>query len=96
MTSSAWALITGASSGIGECFARALAAREGNLVLVARSKDKLRELASELGSLCNVLVEPIQLDLRETGAAARLAATLRERGLPIDLLVKNAGFRARG
>ena len=46
MTSSAWALITGASSGIGECSARALAARRRNLGLVACSKDKLRELAS--------------------------------------------------
>lgn len=96
MASSAYALVTGASSGIGECFARQLAARGRNLVLVARSRDRLQELATHLGSLCNVHVEPREVDLSETGAAARLAATLRERAFAIDLLVNNAGFGARG
>ena len=95
MASSAWALITGASGGIGVCFARPLGARRRNLVLVARSKGRLQELAGCLASECNVPVEPISLDLSETRAAARLAATLRERGLSIDLLVNNAGFGAR-
>jgi short-subunit dehydrogenase len=96
MTSSPWALITGASSSIGECFARALVARGRNLVLVARSVAKPQELASGLASSCNVRAEPISLDLSEPGAAARLASTLRERELAVDLLVNNAGFGARG
>ena len=93
---SPYALVTGASSGIGECFARALAARGRNLILVARSTRKLEEMATQLGLQCNVAVEPISLDLSERGAAARLAATLRERGLAVELLVNNAGFGARG
>lgn len=96
MASSAYALITGASSGIGECFARALAARGRNLVLVARSTPQLQKLATYLASSCNVRAEPIYLDLSEAGAAARLTATLRDRGLTIDLLINNAGFGARG
>jgi short-subunit dehydrogenase len=92
----AYALVTGASSGIGECFARRLAARRRNLILVARSTSRLEEIARDLGLICSVQVEPITLDLSESGAAARLVATLRERGLAIDLLVNNAGFGARG
>jgi len=90
------ALITGASSGIGECFARALAARRKNLVLVARSREKLAALAEELGGKHAVAVEPVGMDLSEPGAVARLAVLLRERKLCIDLLVNNAGFGARG
>jgi short-subunit dehydrogenase len=96
MPQQAYALITGASSGIGECFARALAARGRNLVLVARSKDKLESLAAELRAKQEIAVEPIPFDLAEAGAAERLAEALRERQLKIDLVVNNAGFGARG
>jgi short-subunit dehydrogenase len=96
MAASCYALVTGASSGIGECFAKELAARGRNLILVARSTRKLEETATYLRSEHNVDTEPISLDLSEPEAAARLAATLRERGLPVDLLVNNAGFGARG
>lgn len=91
-----YALITGASSGIGECFARALAARGRNVVLVARSKEKLESLAAELRAAHKVLAEPLDFDLSLARAPARLGQTLRERGLKIDLLVNNAGFGARG
>lgn len=91
-----YALITGASSGIGECFARALAARGHNLVIVARSSAKLAARASELRSTHGVLVEPLDFDLSVAGAAANLAQVLSERHLEIDLLVNNAGFGARG
>lgn len=91
-----YALITGASSGIGECFARALAARGRNVVLVARSKEKLESLAAELRAAHKVLAESLDFDLSLARAAARLGQTLRERGLKIDLLVNNAGFGARG
>ncbi len=96
MAGSSSALVTGASSGIGECFAKELAARGRNLILVARSTQKLEEMSRYLSSKCNVDIKPIHLDLSEPGAAARLATTLRERGLAVDLLVNNAGFGARG
>ncbi len=91
-----YALVTGASSGIGKCFARALAGQGRNLVLVARSKAKLEALATELHAAHTVRAEPVDFDLSASGAAARLAQALRERSLKIDLLVNNAGFGARG
>ena len=91
-----FALITGASSGIGACFARALAARGRPLVLVARSKDKLEALAREIITKHSVRIEVIEQDLGLEGAAQRLAATLTERGIEVDLLVNNAGFGAQG
>lgn len=95
MSVPAYALVTGASSGIGECFARALAAQGRNLVLVARSKAKLEGLATELASAHKILAEPLAVDLSISGAAAGLAQALRERGLKNDLLVNNAGFGGR-
>ena len=92
----AYALITGASSGIGEQFARALAARGHNLVLVARSREKLQSLAAELARVNGILAEALPFDLSAAGAADQLARALGERGHEIDLLVNNAGFGARG
>jgi short-subunit dehydrogenase len=91
-----YALVTGASSGIGECFARALGARKWNLVLVARTEEKLSALANELGSAYGIQAAPLAVDLSAPGATGRLVATLRERQLEIGLLVNNAGFGARG
>ncbi|MEL6439591.1 MAG: SDR family oxidoreductase [Cyanobacteria bacterium J06621_8] len=88
----ATALITGASSGIGEIFARQLGAESRDLVLVARSQDKLEELAQELGSKYQVKVVPISQDLTETGSRQKVFDTVQEQGLEIDLLVNNAGF----
>jgi short-subunit dehydrogenase len=96
MNPSGYALVTGASSGIGECFARALGARKWNLVLVARTGQKLSALAKELGPAYGIVVAPLSLDLSAPGAARGLAATLHERQLEIGLLVNNAGFGARG
>ncbi len=96
MSESDCALVTGASGGIGECFARALAARRHNLALVARSKGKLEALASEFRAAQGILAEAIDFDLSLAGAAARLTNRLRERGLKVTLLVNNAGFGARG
>ncbi|MGE5325864.1 MAG: SDR family NAD(P)-dependent oxidoreductase [Deltaproteobacteria bacterium] len=91
-----YALITGASSGIGECFARALAARKHNLVLVARSKDKLEALAEELSAKHRLRAAAFAADLSRPGAASALAERLAAKKLPVDLLVNNAGFGARG
>jgi short-subunit dehydrogenase len=89
-------LITGASSGIGEALAR-LFAREGyDLVLVARSQDKLEQLASQLEdqTQAQVWVEPT--DLSRRGAAAKLAARLKKQNLVLDVLVNNAGVLEHG
>ncbi len=96
MSTAGYALVTGASSGIGECFARSLAARNQNLLLVARSQDKLRALAGQLQSTCSIHAEPLIFDLSERGAGTRLAGVIRERGFDVDLLINNAGFGARG
>lgn len=92
MTRPGYALVTGASRGLGRCFARTLAARKQNLVLVARSTDKLEALARELQTAHGIQVESIPFDLAQTGAGQQLADELTRRGLEIDLLVNNAGF----
>jgi short-subunit dehydrogenase len=86
------ALVTGASSGIGEMFARELVERGANLVLVARSQDKLEALAEQLRDRSGVSVDALACDLSEPGAGAVLAARLAERGVRIDVLVNSAGF----
>ena len=91
-----FALITGASSGIGECFARALARRGRNLVLAARSEDKLRQLAAEIEREHGVNTEVMASDLSLRDAATQLAAALKEKHLDIGLLVNNAAFGGRG
>jgi uncharacterized protein len=93
---SQYALVTGASSGIGECFARMLAARKQNLILVARSKEKLVALGQELSAVHGIVAEPVEVDLSVAGAAERLATLLRDRKLQVELLINNAGFGARG
>jgi uncharacterized protein len=86
------ALVTGASSGIGAAFARELASRGANLVLVARSQDKLAALADELSASFGVAADVAVADLAAPAAAESLAAELRGRGLQIDILINNAGF----
>src|SRR5712692_10293918 len=90
------ALITGASSGIGAAFARALAAQGANLILVARSEDKLRELATALASQLSIRAEVIAADLSLPAAGQELFAATQQLGLPIDLLINNAGFGTYG
>jgi uncharacterized protein len=91
-----YALVTGGSKGLGKVFARALAARKHNLVLVARSKDKLEALARELRAAHGILVETIAFDLAQPIAGQRLTEQLRQRDITIDLLVNNAGFGIQG
>lgn len=96
MPKDGYALITGASSGIGECFARALARRGRNLVLTARSEDTLRQMAAGLAREHSVQVEVIAADLSVRDAAAQLVDSLKQRNLEISMLVNNAAFGGRG
>lgn len=89
-------LVTGASAGLGEGFARALAAEKRNLLLVARREERLAELAVQLAERHGVAVETMAVDLAEPGAAERVIAEAAARGLTIDQLINNAGFGARG
>src|SRR5262249_4843099 len=89
-------LITGASSGIGEAFARALATRGNNLLLVARSEDRLMRLCSELGRTNSIHCQYVVLDLSAPESPAKLFAETKNRGLEIDLLINNAGFGSMG
>lgn len=86
------ALITGASYGIGEAFARELAHQDYNLVLVARSQDKLEKLAQELQEKEGIEVMIIPQDLTETHAGKIVYDQIKTQGWIIDLLVNNAGF----
>jgi hypothetical protein len=81
------ALVTGASAGLGVEFARQLSKRGHRLVLAARRKDRLDELAKELGNACAVAI-----DLSKKDAAAKLLAEVEANGETVDVLVNNAGF----
>jgi short-subunit dehydrogenase len=89
-------LITGASSGIGEAFARRLAAEGHDVLLVARSEEKLLALCNELGLNHNVRAEYFVADLSQPASPARLFEETRARNLEIDLLINNAGFGSMG
>lgn len=86
------ALITGASAGIGAEFARAFAARQTHLVLVARSQDKLQELANLLKNQYQIQVDIIVQDLTESNASEAIEQTVQQLGRSIDVLVNNAGI----
>jgi uncharacterized protein len=86
------ALITGASTGIGAAFAQQLAARQTDLVLVARSHDKLQQLADSLQQQHLIQVDIIVQDLTAPEATETIFQTVQQLGRPIDLLVNNAGM----
>ncbi len=88
----ATALITGASGGIGAAFAQELAARRTDLVLIARSENKLQELARSLETLYSINVDVIAQDLTEPDATEKIFSKVEQMGRSIDLLVNNAGI----
>ncbi len=89
-------LITGASSGIGEAFARRLAAERHNLILVARSEEKLRGLCDELSGINQIACHFVAMDLSDAGADERLFTETERSGWAIDWLINNAGFGSSG
>jgi short-subunit dehydrogenase len=91
-----WALITGASAGLGTEFAKLLAAGGTNLVLTARRRDRLDQLASELSAKHGVKVEVVPSDLAQPESPAKIHAITSARDMRIDLLINNAGFGVYG
>jgi short-subunit dehydrogenase len=89
-----WALITGASAGIGQEFARQLAAEGMHLVIVARRTDRLDTLAAELTQAHGVQVRPVSLDLTADDAVDALVAATAD--IEVGLLINNAGFGDAG
>ncbi len=90
------ALVTGASGGIGEELARLFAADGHDLVLVARSRDKLARLAEELGARHGVRARVLPADLARPEAPREIFEELGRAGVPVDALVNNAGFGSYG
>jgi uncharacterized protein len=88
----ATALVTGGTSGIGAAFARVLAQRGDDLVLVARDTERLQQMAAELMGRHGVQVDVLTADLGDAADTERIADRLRSSESPIDLLVNNAGF----
>ncbi|WP_158750508.1 SDR family oxidoreductase [Acidobacterium sp. S8] len=87
-----WALVTGASAGIGTALAEQLAAAGTNLVLTARRADRLEALATRLKSAYKIEARTIAVDLALPDAPQQLLAATEEAGLAIDILINNAGF----
>lgn len=95
-TTKTWALITGASSGFGEEFARQYARQGHPLVLVARRLDRLQNIAEELRRQFDVEIVVEQVDLSDISAVVQLHQRLRERGIAVDILINNAGHGLQG
>ena len=91
-----WALVTGASAGIGRAIAVELAASGTHLVLVARRRNRLAELATLLAQKHNIRTKVLAIDLEKPEAPDEIFAFTQEKGIPIELLVNNAGFGAYG
>lgn len=87
-----YAVVTGASGGIGEALCEVLAEHGHDLVLVARSEDKLRTIAGCLSAKQGIKTFVVPLDLCTDGSCEKLHATTKEAGLEVDILVNNAGF----
>ncbi len=91
-----WALVTGASAGIGVALAEELASGGTNLVLTARRKDRLEAHAERLTSTYEIRTEVFPADLADPAAPEAIYAFTREKGIDVDLLINNAGFGKYG
>jgi short-subunit dehydrogenase len=91
-----WAVVTGASSGLGIEFAKILAARKINLVLAARTEEPMQKLASELRSKHAVEASVIVIDLSKPGAASDLEKQLDSQSIDPEILINNAGYGFSG
>src|SRR5947209_7848263 len=91
-----WALVTGASSGLGVDLARELAGRGCNLVLVARREEQLRQVQAEIQAARRVEVDVVAMDLSDADVPQRLFDQLAAAGRHIDVLVNNAGYGLYG
>ncbi len=90
------ALITGASSGIGKEFAQIHAEKGGDLIVVARSENKLNQLKKELEEIYKINVFVIQKDLTKSNAPKEIYEQVQNEGLKVDYLINNAGFGGLG
>ena len=90
-TAGSWALVTGASGGLGVELARGLAARRINLVLVARREAPMRELAAALAARWGVRIVVEVLDLAQPGSAQTLQHRLDQQAIEPEILINNAG-----
>lgn len=91
-----YALITGASKGIGKAIARELATRKHNLLLVARTEHLLQELAADLSASCQVTVHYLATDLASVTAPALISEWINRNDYAVDILVNNAGYGLGG
>jgi uncharacterized protein len=91
-----WALVTGASSGIGRALAEQLGAGGANLVLTARRRERLTELGKRLRAAYGIRVEVLAADLAQPDSPEKIFAFTEERALQVDLLVNNAGLGSYG
>src|SRR6184192_756770 len=96
LTNKSWVLITGASSGFGEEFARQYAEQGHSLVLVARRLDRLQALAEALRRQYHIDVVAERADLSDVASVIQLQKSLREQGIAIDILINNAGHGLQG
>lgn len=91
-----WVLVTGASAGIGACFARQYARHGANIALVARRRDRLETLATELETSYAVQTRILVQDMTNPTAPQQIADALTDDGINIDILINNAGFGLPG